>query len=283
MAPRSPVTAPPAQPPRYGLLVALGSSTGAMRWEGGVDWKPEQCGASGIVDLSCEGNPSPDSVLVNQDNAAADPWVVFAEAGCSTFGFMARDFGAEARRQLEATRSYQVAHELWRGDLGTVTTKLSDGNQVTDEPSSIKNALGYLEAAIADCSQGRRGAIHMSPQALIHAVGQYLLERDSSGQWITPLGTLVIADAGYDGSDADGQLPGDSQWMWGSTMPQVLLSPVDVNPPDIDSARLIQAAAVDRSINLVHVTAQQLALVQLDPCCLFGAELDIATDPTSVS
>lgn len=281
MAPRSPVTAPPAQPPRYGLLVALGSSTGTVRWEGGVDWKPEQCGASGISLDDC-GSYEADS-LSNQENAEADPWVVYAQAGCSTFGFAARDFGAEARRQLEATRSYQIAHELWRGDLSSATGKLVDGDPVTDEPSSIKVALGYLEAALASCAQGRRVAIHMSPQALIHAVGQYLLERDNSGQWITPLGSLVIADAGYDGSDADGELPGDSQWMWGSTMPQVLLSPVDVNPPDIDAARQIQVAAMDRSTNDVLVTAQQLALVQYDPCCLFGAELDIATDPTTVS
>lgn len=288
MAPRSPIIAPQATPPRYGLLAGVPTIEDGARWEGGVDWAPEQCGDSGAFAVDCPGSTPAQESSANPDTAVADPFAVFAEDRCGTFGWKARDRSGRARRQLEATRSYQVAREFWRGDLiasaGLDNVPLADAAafEVTNEASSIKVAVGYLELALAECGQGRRGVIHVTPQALLHGVAQQVFMAEPGTQrWMTALGTIVIADAGYDGSAPDGSPPGTGQWAYGTSMVTVRLGVVDITPPGGDEAAMAQA--MDRSINSVVFRAEQLVLVQWDPCCHYAAELDIPTNPLTAS
>lgn len=279
MGSKQAIFGPQATPPRYGLLPALGTLDSPDRWQQGVKWGPEQCGDSGATTVDC-GVTDEMTPGTNPDIAMADPIVVYASDHCSTFGFEARDFTARALRQLDATQSFQVAKELWAGaitvaeSLDNIPLNDSSADTVTSAPVSIKFALGFLEQELAVCGQGRRGIIHMTPMALIHAVGQRLLEVSSAGVITTPLGTLVIADAGYDGSGPGNVAAGASQWMYATTWMQVRLSPVDVIPGTLADART-WAAAITRSTNDVLVFAMREALVQWDPCCHKAAELDI--------
>lgn len=271
------VPAPPATPPRYSLLVAATAvDDSASRWEiGGITWAPEQCAGGGVAAVDCLGNTAALNVPSNPANAEADPFLVWAGDKCSAIGYQARDYEGRARRLLEATQSARVAAEFWSGDLSAAesldNTPLADvsADTVTTAEQDVVKVFGLLEGALADCGDGRRGMIHVTPQVLLHARSQYIVE--SAGQlWVTPLGTIVVADAGYDGTGPNGEPATATQWAYATSMVQVRLSSIVVTPENF-------AEAFDRSVNTVEYRVGRLALVQWDQCCHFAAEVDIAT------
>lgn len=287
--PRTAIEATPVQPPRYGLLVAAPvtiGDNGGVRWSAGVTWEPEQCGSSGREQVECAGNTADLDNNASPGLATADPFMVYASERCSPFGFGARDFAARATRQLEATQSFEIAEEFWTGSLrdaadagdqiednGALTDSTSD--TVTTGPASPTNALACLEQGLSEVARGRRGMIHATPQVLVHWMQDGVV-RLEGGQYVSPLGNIVVADAGYPGDGPGGTLAGDSQWAYATTIVSVRLSTVQVIPGALDNAQA-QAAALNRSDNTLDVYAQRLALVQWDDCAHIAAEIDLAT------
>ncbi len=102
---RQTIEAPPALPPLYSLLQAATVIEDQERWQGGVQWAPEQVGGGDVVAIHCAGSPDGKTDWHNPEVNTADPFVVYAEDHCSTFGFEARDYEGRSRRQLLATRS----------------------------------------------------------------------------------------------------------------------------------------------------------------------------------
>lgn len=62
--------------------------------------------------------------------------------------------------------------------------------------TAIWNALAILETHLARKIQNGRGLLHIPPGFLGQAVVYYGV-REVNGQWLTPLGNVVIADGGY--------------------------------------------------------------------------------------
>lgn len=279
---RAPIQPVPVQPPRYGLLVAAGVTPLATdRWQQGVAWNPEQCGDSGRVAVDCVGNTSTITAERNGEVVEADPFAVWAADECSPFGFGARDWTGRVLRQLEATQSYQIANELWTGDLHTADGL--EGGYLTDhatlddsfEAGDVVEALGCLEQGLSTCGQGRRGMIHVTPQALVALKAAFAVDLVGS-QVLTPLGNIVVADAGYDGSGPGGK-PADSstQWAYATSMLDVVLEPSPMLVPgDIEQAQAL-AQALDRSDNTITVYAFKMALYRWDRCCHIAVEIDL--------
>lgn len=287
MVVRTAVEATPAQPPRYGLLVAAQTTIGdAGRWQFGVSWEPEQCGTSGREAVDCLGNTAELTANVSPGATSADPFMVYASDRCSPFGFQARDWVARATRQLEATQSFEVADELWSGalrDAAGVDDQIADNPALTDStsdtvtsgPADPVDALACLEQGLAECSRGRRGMIHATPQALVQWVAARVVTLEG-GQYLSPLGNIVVADAGYDGSGPGGSVAGASQWAYATGLISIRLSTPQIIPGDLESAQSL-AQALNRDDNTLDVYAQRLALIQWDECCHIAAELDLAT------
>lgn len=285
---RTAIEATPTQPPRYGLLVAAPvtiGDNGGVRWSSGVTWEPEQCGNSGRAQVECEGNTAALDNNTSPGNRTADPFMVYASDRCSPFGFGARDFAARASRQLEATQSFQVAGELWDGTLRDAADSGDDiednpalidstSDTVTSGPADPVDALACLEQGLAECSQGRRGMIHITPQVLVHLISQSAV-RLEGGQYVSPLGNIVVADAGYSGDGPGGGAAGSSQWAYATGIIAVRLSTVQVIPGNLDNAQAM-AQALNRQDNTLDVYAQRLALTQWDECCHIAAEIDLA-------
>lgn len=261
---RQPVDAIPAQPPVYGLLIAadvVDPTTDGQRapWERqGIAWVPENIGGGDVGVFECEGNTASLNVPDNGVDQTADPFIVFATDRCSTFGFRARDYVARASRQLLATQSFSIAREFQLGTLrdadGLGNVALKDATLITPSPAAVANAFAELEGAIGEIFKGRRGMIHVTPQVLALAHGDFLLER-AGQKWITAQGTIVVADAGYTEED-DGHL-----YAYASAPVQVSLSDVELTPPSLEQAR---AQVTDRATNLTTVYAQRLGLVRVD-------------------
>lgn len=276
---RTPVTAPPAQAPRYGLLVAAPVVQGPLaEWANGFQFLPEQCSGGGRAAITCLGDTEmvePDS---NPDDAVGDPFLIWAGDECRTVGYASRNLEARARRMLEAIQSYEVANELWTGSLRDSTSAgtypmdnlvLTDATSdtLTDGPTSEVAALGCLEYALGVSTRGARGMVHMTTQLLTHLVAEGVVVRDGN-LWVTPTGNIVVADAGYDGSGPGGVLATTSQWMYGTEMIQLRLAAVEIAQGDIGQA-------LDRSVDRLAYTAQRLVAYQWSGCAHAAVEVDV--------
>lgn len=269
--PRSAVVAPPALPPRVGLYASapVSNETGD-RWELGFTYLPESCGTGGVAD-PCDNATK--TIDANPTTVEFDPFVVWAGDKCSSFGFDAHDFPGRARRLLEACESFQVAHELWTGDLAQAQgfPNAFLASTASDEVSSSAVtpiiALSCLEQGLAECACGERGMIHATRQ-IVSIWSQNQMLRREGGLTLTINDTIVVADAGYDGSAPDGSPAADgSIWAYATGMVTVRHGPVDVVPGSF-------AEALDRSVNTIEFRAERLAAATFDPCCHLAVEID---------
>lgn len=283
---RAPVTAPPARPPVYGLIAAAPEWTGDpdLRLPAGWSYQPEGCGLSGRLPVTCEGDtPAMDRFDRPGLVEGAALWV-YAGDECTAAGSLTRDFIGRARRQLAATESYQLANELWTGSASVAANPdlpnrslagvATESDTVTTVASSAADALGCLEAGLASALFGGQGMIHVTPQLLVHLVGQQLVLREGR-VWTTPMGHIVVADAGYTGSGPGGVAAGATQWAYGTPMIFVRLGPVMTFPDNLDDARG-WAEALHRDVNDVVVVAGRLAGYRwANECAHVAAEVDV--------
>lgn len=269
---RQAIEAPAVEPPRYGLVAvaATPNDIPIANWIGGWRFTPAQCGVAGREAIECDGgvggtlDPSRRPAIVE-----GDPFYVWAGDECGMAGYLPDDAEERAREQLAATESFEIANELWTGDVTDVPRPLSHvaSDRVTTGAVDPVTALALLEQAVAFCSKGRRGMVHMTPQLLDHLAAATAIHMEGPA-WYTPLGNTVVADAGYTGSHPGNLAPGATQFMYGTGMVRVLLGPVEVIG-DISSQ-------LDRSVNTRTTIAGRPAGVQWDQCCHFAAEVNVA-------
>lgn len=268
------VQSPPATPP----LVSLVRSARRVdepddRWMNGFGFAPEGCAMSGILDPCDTGVEK--EVPASRDSIDFEPYVIWAGDSCSSFGFSQRDYEARARRLLEACQSKQIAEEFWKGTVAQANdwpnrflADVANVDLLTESGGvSPTQALSCLEQGLAEC-QCSQGMIHATPQVVTYWVSEHLVIREG-GLLITQLGTIVVADGGYDGSDPNGNAPiSGGVWAYGTGIVDVRLGPVQVFPSSMNEA-------LNRSTNLVTFRAERMAAATWDSCCLVGAEIDI--------
>lgn len=271
------IVAPPVQPPRYGLIVAAPVvDDPSWRWAEGFKFDPEGCAPGGVVDITRCGSFG-DALDPGRGPAVVDgdPFVVWAGDECSAFGYAARDWQGRARRALEASQSYNFAHELWTGDLGDAAglsnSALVDitSDTLTDGAVDEVEALACVEQALATKLRGRRAMVHVSVQLFTHLAARQVLVRDGA-LWTTPVGSVVVADAGYTGSGPGDVAASTSQWIYGTSMLSLRLGPVEtVGGPE-------DASGFAHSDNTVQVWAFRPVAFVWDECAHVAAEVDIA-------
>lgn len=251
------VEAAPAEVHAPGSLVASSVRSDGGRWQQGFNWRPETC-------------PSVDTFGPCADHTKAAP----AAVGLVTYiptGFVVQDEcttldgerdTARVRRQVEAVTSRYVAQELWTGAASTaspgtvdgadyVNPHLSDGTAtaVTFSGTDRVAALAALESAAREAADGQQITLHVPVSWVLpmgdklHRVGSVLL---------TPLDSLVVADAGYP--------EGDTAYATGRVT--VRLSDIDV----VSDPRF----TVDRSTNRQRVLGERVFAATYDPCVHFS-------------
>jgi hypothetical protein len=272
---RNAVDPQPRKPPRYGLLVASPpvDVTGWELW--GITWNPEQCGQSGRRSSGCNGNTAALVPFDNPETVNADPFVVYAADDCTALQ-LRRDWEGRARRQLNATRSFEIANELWEGTLATadgldnlVLTDAAAGDTLTNGGTDIVTAIACLESGLANCLHGGQGMIHLTPQALAKAASEFVVRREGN-LWYSPSDHVVVADAGYTGTGPGGVAAGATQWAYATDMIRVELGEQRTVP---DAANLF--AYMDLDTNHVTIFAQQWAMYTSDRCCLAAVEISL--------
>ncbi len=287
----------PLAPPLYGLLIAARDATGDIgsdEWTAGAKWSPEltgQASAFGASPIDCVGDTATTAMTAADRGTAVtqQSFLVWTSDRCSGFGYKVADYYARAMRKLDTEASYLVAKEFWSGAANAAGTlgnrNLNDtaSDEMTTAAVAVDVGFARVEQGIAYYGHGRRGMIHCTPQALFMAHTLYGLER-VGGLWVTPMGNIVVADAGYDGSAPGGAAASTTQWIYGTEVVDYLMSPTIMIPnvdPDGGDDALAQfmAQAMDRTLNKVTTYAARAALVRWDRNIHVAAELSL-TVPT---
>lgn len=278
------VDAPARRGPMYSLLLAAPTPTVVDDdvWAG-WQFTPEALAFTGAGRLptNCIGDTTADTVPATRPAVVdGDPFLVYATDQCSSLGWQAADYMGRARRALELIQSAQIAEELWDGSLsGTLSntplTSLSS-DQMTTSAVSIRDAFALIEQGIARQGRGQQGMIHMTPQLLAHAHAEYLIDKVGN-LWMSPMGNIVVADAGYSGNGPFMTANSTSQWIYGTSVIEVLLGPIEFLPAAAlgDNSTAFMWEALDRTTNKVVVTAERLAGYRWDESIHVAAQVNV--------
>lgn len=202
LAPAQLVTGAAYLPLPYGLFSVLSWRTTAdPHWRaGGVSWETATCEPVGVIGAPTCASDDITGVPLSFDTAhgevaSATPFMVYGRHRCSPIGdtFAA----ASERAALHLARGEQTGVEkaLWGGAAGN-SPKLSAASslgtvQLTED--GLLDGIGQLEQHLAE-EYGGQGVIHLN-RHLATVVSGKLVER--GGRLLTPLGTAVVAGAGY--------------------------------------------------------------------------------------
>lgn len=262
--------------------LGLGSDGKPPRWQDGFTFRPEACRAGDISDPSlCSWGSLADGV--QPEAVVGSPYTIQASDSCSTFGWKAADYQGRAIRLLDGVSSFLLAREFAEGDLvlndSVPNRPLNDpaSDTVTTGVDTPVRVLAAVEQAMGEAGKGARGMIHMTWQLLtvLYAARAIL---QNGNQWFTPIGNLIVADAGYRGV-GPGQVvvPVASQWMYGTSMIYTLSDAARTIPEgDVMATPPLLREAMNIHTNDVTVIAQQeWAFVWADYCMHIAGETDL--------
>lgn len=189
------------------------------RWIGGIRYEAFCASGNTTVSPCITGDVidvPPKAATWERQTRGARSFTVYSEIDCSPVGFWerAQELAALGLTQAEA---YQMERTFQTGTAATVPNLILPNLTTTGEifdpidarvllqPASttvtgavldIVEALGRLEAAMADCYAGGRGVIHVPVQVANAMAAQHLVTARGT-QLRTTIGNLVAVGAGY--------------------------------------------------------------------------------------
>ena len=127
-----------------------------------------------------------------------------------------------------------------------------------------------LDDALGDCLKGARGMLHVTPRLLAQQVAAFAVQK-AGNLWVTPMGNIVVADAGYPGTAPSGQeTSAGNEWAFATGMVDIRLGEVFVTAP---------ADGFHHRSNTNELRASRLAAVAVDPCCLLAIQVNPCASP----
>jgi hypothetical protein len=260
------VAAIPAKAQATGSLLAAALKPTDGRWENGLAWRSERCFAAagfGVCD------PTPDPVEPNPFNLESvypQGYVIADE--CTTLGGDMDE--ARVRRQAEAVASFMVARELWTGTLTAANPATVDGSPyvnpsldsgatvVASTATGVVARLAILEQTAMTSADGQQVFLHLPPH-LVLGLGNLL--RMVGDLLVTPLGNVIVADAGYPGSGPAGT---GTEWAFATGPVGVRLTAIEVITD--------MAATLDRTTNRRKLWARREFAAAFDACTHFAID-----------
>lgn len=220
---------------------------------------------------------------------AARPFVIQTVTHCPR-GSIA-EMSARADRHIRSITSQALAYELWTGeataldpwslptgqvalanprpDAGTadegpyLNPYLGGATVLSTTFTDASAALGAVEAAVAERMAGGPVYLHV-PTDFVMGMGADL--RDEGDLLRTPTGSLVVADAGYPGTDPT---PTAGEFVIYGTGPVVIW----LDEPTVYDQ---DSWVVDHNTNRVAVWAERPALIWFDPQTLVACNVSTA-------
>jgi hypothetical protein len=262
-------------------------------WRNGVNYE-ELCAAADTTYDDCfavsgtggaaAALPPVKEPTAGYNTRGATAFTVYADVDCSVPGFWDRAQLAIAET-LARSEEHSVERAFWTGQaagaevvfphlaadaavtetrggphtytLQTAATTVSGG------PFDIVEGLGRLEAALAECYEGR-GVIHV-PIALAAAMADAMLLVRDGNRYRTPAGNLIVIGGGYPGTSPAGASSADSLYMYATGAMFIYRSDIFTTPP---------VSAVDRAVNTQEMIAERTYLLGWE-CCHLAVEISL--------
>lgn len=289
------VEAVPARGPTAGISLGETSLPGPVgekdRWINGVKWRPYTDGGVGGAYDPCNAGTLTATTLAGAQTAEA--FAIWEAESCSVFGEERFIAAERAQALLEATTSKRIAAELWKG---TIAQAQGWSNRRINNPSAVGNlgkingaaavnrvaAFAALEQAIGEQGSGATYYIHCTRRTASFWVSDHLIRRVGN-RLVSELGTVIVADAGYDGSASNGSVvaAGTSAWAYATGPIRLWVSDIEtqtsnqvtpVGLPDISGDGI--AAGLNRDTNLITVRAYRYAVAVFDSPVHVGVLVD---------
>lgn len=285
------VDPPTFTPLPYGLLsVAQHPANADGHWQNGVTYQSrclnagdttyaDDCGMA--VTGTGPAPPAPDlSDNVDLTTRGATAFVAYAEFDCAPVGMP--DALKIAQDALAQSADYDVERAFWTGKAANTsvvfphlaaTADVFDGDILLQSTATVAAtgtpapsvALGLLEQAIGDCSNGQ-GVIHVQRKVLPALFKAQVVEV-RGGVLVTKSGNLVAAGSGYPGTGPSGQaITSTTSWMFATGPVFAYASETRLN--DLRSA-------LDRTTNTVKYIAERTYVLGWD-CCHAAVQTDIS-------
>lgn len=240
-----------------------------LRWLDGVTWEPTSCDPLQIGGVAACDN---DATLVDAERecesaVTQEAFVIYDALRGSTLETEIELIDERLTERLTYMTSYSFARELLTafGSTGLSLANQAHAPQTqafTDAAVSVRRALALLTEDLGNTLRGGRGIIHMGPAAFGEAVDTgSLLWVD--GQWQTPIGHVVVADAGYHNAPpptgGTAATLGTQEWIYAS-------GPVMYRMSDPDLLGANGSERIDRARNTLHRWLTMYGILVFDPC-----------------
>lgn len=291
--PKVPIKAPARKPMPRGRLLDIisrfeldpvnnGDQTVAARWINGVTWQPEPC--RGLFTADVDACAEIDFIQIAPICEAAitqTPFAVYDALKGSALEYTADDLLAIIEGRVTLKTSAAFASELLSGaasgDRALRKSAHAPSIAFGAAATPIYNAIAVLEADLASTMRGARGMIHMPPGMLQEAVRISELELNADGQYETPLGNLVVADAGYlnapQPTGGGGASTAGNDWIYASgPVEYQWSSPIAIDAGNIGStitsftSRETAALSVFTSRDDITRFVEAVGILIFDPC-----------------
>jgi hypothetical protein len=295
--PRAIVGPPRFTPSRFGLLSVVedrGAGTSDSHWQNGITYETrcligggttyDECIAvTGGAGSSPPPPPLPLAANTSRQMRGATPFTIYAEFDCSPVGL--QDAADIARTALDQVESWQIERAVWTGSAGNRTIvfphlahssgAITDTDGVLLQPNlpvtgsggplSPGDAIGVLEALLADCYNGV-GVIHVPVRALSPLMRTMAIVRVGD-HLETAAGNLVAGGAGYPGTGPNGAAaPAGEQWLYATGAVMMYRGPVIV--PGATNEQF------DRAKNTYRLIAYRTVVVGWD-CCHYAVRVTV--------
>lgn len=278
-----PINPPVRVPLPRGRLLDIISEFDAPddRWVMGVTWQPWPCEALLTMDVDvCSRIDFTDFPRQCQAAITQSAFSVYDALIGSTLEYTPEDIEEVLTANVTLKSSASFATELISGAVSgdRALSKSAHPTTLLSTASTIYNAMLAIENDLAFSLQGAQGMIHMPPGLLQEAVRMCGLRIGSDGQWETPLGNKVVADAGYIGARKPdfSATPGvqlTTAWVYGSGLVQYkMTAPMAVDGGNIGSTltnftgRENAAQSVFTSRNRMTRFVDRIGILIFDPC-----------------
>lgn len=267
----APVIGAPAKAQLTGSLEASALPGTGDRWQDGIGWKPERCFEAASY-APCDPTPNVPTYSATGVNEYY-PIGFRVRDVCTTLGGLLD--GERVRRQVVASTSFHAARELWTGALSVANPVTVNGSPYTNPHLSagsttvastatgVTARLAALEQAAMLDAFGQQVVLHLPPH-LVLPLGA-LLERRGEILY-TPLGNIVIADAGYPGSGPAGS---GTEWAFSTGPVTLRLGDINIFEDPVST--------INRETNRQEIWGDRLFAATFDPCTVYAIDTSATT------
>lgn len=260
---------------------------GDEHWIARFDQESEACAFdTSIIDVC--GGVEPVSVFDTNDGLRyipVSPFGIVAKDACLTPGWSVTDRKARVLRQLELITPKAIEVELWNGTFRQDVDGDDQGMYLSSDAAEVvetgaqkpKIGLALLEQALANCSTGFQGTIHMSP--LVGTMIGMEMQKDGDTLY-TMNGNKVVVGSGYDGrGPGDTKSPSNNfvHWVY-ATGPMF----VHLGINELITVSLAEATNLldltengGPQTNEMTFVAERPASVHWDGCCHLAVQVDV--------